>query len=104
MSMELIAARSVLSLAAKYRADYLKNFYELGRRSVDSIPSTGEPLAYLMPAGQGNDENVAKMIGALLEQGVEVYRLDQELHGILANQTLKTVGGKREVEMKALST
>src|SRR2546421_5195147 len=104
MSMELIAARSVLSLAAKYRADYLKNFYELGRRSVDSIPSTGEPLAYLIPAGQGNDENVAKMIGALVEQGVEVHRLEQELHGILATQTLTTASGKRRIEMNALST
>jgi hypothetical protein len=104
MNMELIAARSVLSLAAKYRADYLKNFYELGRRSVDSIPSTGEPLAYLIPAGQGNDENVAKMIGALVEQGVEVHRLEQELHGILATQTLTTSSGKRRIEMNALST
>ncbi|MDT5122596.1 MAG: hypothetical protein QOC96_2078 [Acidobacteriota bacterium] len=91
MSMELIAARSVLSLAAKYRADYLKNFYELGRRSVDSIPSTGEPLAYLIPAGQGNDENVAKMIGALVEQGVEVHRLEHELHGQYGAQTIVRV-------------
>ncbi|HET6890738.1 MAG TPA: M14 family metallopeptidase, partial [Pyrinomonadaceae bacterium] len=31
MNMEMIAARSVLSLAARYRTEYLKNFYELGR-------------------------------------------------------------------------
>lgn len=88
LNMELIAARSVLSLAAKYRADYLRNFYELGRRSVAAIPANGEPLAYLIPAGQGNDENVAKMIGALVEQGVEVHRLDQEMHGQYGTQTI----------------
>ncbi len=80
MQMELIACHSVLSLAANYRADYLKNFYELGKAAISSSPSEGEPIAYLIPAGQGRDENVPKMIGALVEQGVEVYRLDHELH------------------------
>ena len=31
-------------------------------------------------AGQGKDETVAKLVGALVEQGVEVFRLDKELH------------------------
>jgi hypothetical protein len=91
MSMEMMAVRSVLSLAAKYRADYLRNFYELGRRSVSSTPSAGEPLAYLIPAGQGNDENVAKMVGTLVEQGVEVHRLEHELHGQYGAQTIVRV-------------
>jgi hypothetical protein len=94
MQMELIACHSVLSLAANYRADYLKNFYELGKAGLSSIPE-GEPLAYLIPAGQGRDENVAKMIGALVEQGVEVYRLDRELHGVTGTQYLRTVSGDR---------
>ncbi|MDT5061195.1 MAG: hypothetical protein QOH63_1654 [Acidobacteriota bacterium] len=89
MNMEMSASRSVLSLASKYRADYLRNFYELGRRSVDPEPATGEPLAYLIPAGQGNDESVAKMIGALVEQGVEVFRLDRELHASFGPQILR---------------
>jgi hypothetical protein len=89
MNMEMSAARSVLSLASKYRTDYLRNFYELGRRNVDSKPATGEALAYLIPAGQGNDESVAKMIGALVEQGVEVFRLDRELHASFGPQILR---------------
>lgn len=80
LKMEMTAARSVLSLAAKYRADYLRNFYELGRQNVDATTTQGEPIAYLIPAGQGNDEAIAKMIGALTEQGVEVHRLERELH------------------------
>jgi hypothetical protein len=91
MNMEMTAARSVLSLASKYRSDYLQNFYELGRRNVDSKPATGEPLAYLIPAGQGNDESVAKMIGALVEQGVEVFRLDRELHASFGPQILRRI-------------
>ena len=84
--MELVAARAVLSLAARYRARYLHNFYELGRRALDWKPSANErPLAYLIPAGQGRDENLAKMIGALVEQGVEVHRMETELH--LAHDT-----------------
>jgi hypothetical protein len=88
MQMELIACHSVLSLAANYRTDYLRNFYELGKAGLSPLAENA-PIAYLIPAGQGRDENVAKMIGALVEQGVEVYRLDHELHAVVAEQALK---------------
>lgn len=99
--MELTAARAVLSLAAKYRERYLRNFFDLGRRALDWPPveetakpggvrddgaernggNSDEPvIAYIIPAGQGREENVAKLIGSLVEQGVEVYRMDRELH------------------------
>jgi hypothetical protein len=90
MRMEMIACHSMLSLAANYRADYLRNFYELGKAGLAS-PAQGDPVGYLIPAGQGRDENVAKMIGALVEQGVEVHRLDQELHGTHAQLVLVPV-------------
>ncbi|HVF29266.1 MAG TPA: M14 family metallopeptidase [Pyrinomonadaceae bacterium] len=80
MKMELIAVRSVLSMAAKYRERYLRNFHQLGRDAVSERPAPDSPLAYLSPPGQGKDENVAKMIGALVAQGVEVHRMNQELH------------------------
>jgi hypothetical protein len=81
MNLELTAARAVLSMAAKYRARYLRNFYELGRRGVEGDSGPGDDaIAYVVPAGQGRDEAVAKMLGALIEQGVEVHRLDRELH------------------------
>ena len=93
MQMELIACHSVLSLAANYRADYLRNFYELGKAGVGTTKAESEPLGYLIPAGQGRDENVAKMIGTLVEQGVEVYRLDRELHGLTGPQYLQKLKG-----------
>ncbi len=88
MQMELIASHAVLSLAANYRADYLRDFYELGKANLSS-PDNGQPVGYLIPAGQGRDENVSKMIGVLVEQGVEVYRLDKELHALTGNQFLR---------------
>jgi hypothetical protein len=88
MEMEMIACHSLLSLAANYRADYLRNFYELGKANLAASGASGEPIAYLIPAGLGRDENVAKMVGALVEQGVEVYRLDHELHGATGQQVL----------------
>src|SRR5256714_2464662 len=82
--MELTAARSVLPMAAKYRERYLRNFYDLGVRALDWPPTNRDDvLAYIIPAGQGMDESVAKLIGALVEQGVEVYRMDRELHLML---------------------
>ncbi|MDT7780913.1 MAG: hypothetical protein QOC99_3425, partial [Acidobacteriota bacterium] len=82
LGMEMVASRSVLSLAAKYRERYLRNFYDLGARSLDSSPAGDgdDMLAYIIPAGQGKDEAVAKLVTLLVEQGVEVHRMDAELH------------------------
>ena len=93
--MEMIACHSVLSLAANYREDYLRNFYELGNAGLAKIEE-GAPIAYTVPPGQGRDENVAKMIGTLIDQGVEVYRLDRELHGQSAAQTPEKIEGSRQ--------
>ncbi|MBV9928002.1 MAG: peptidase M14 [Acidobacteria bacterium] len=84
LNLELTSARSVLSLAAKYRERYLRNFYELGRRALDWPPADSDDvLAYVIPAGQGRDENVSKLVTLLVEQGVEVHRMDAELHLML---------------------
>ncbi|HEX7956904.1 MAG TPA: M14 metallopeptidase family protein, partial [Pyrinomonadaceae bacterium] len=85
MGLEMTAARAVLSLAAKYRERYLRNFYELGRRALDWPPKDRDDvLAYVIPAGQGRDESVAKFVTLLVEQGVEVHRMDAELHLMLS--------------------
>ncbi len=89
MDMEMIAARAILSMAAKFRSDYLRNFYELGRKSLELPRNKGDAIAYLVPAGQARDEAVAKMIGTLIDQGVEVFRLDQELHVVLSQRILQ---------------
>jgi hypothetical protein len=95
MHMELIASHAVLSLASNYRADYLRNFYELGKAGLMTIPP-GEPIGYVIPAGQGRDENVAKMIGALVDQGIDVYRLDNEFQAAFGPQVLERTNSATE--------
>jgi zinc carboxypeptidase len=87
MQMELIASHAALSLASNYRADYLRNFYTLGKTNVADVES-GQAIAYVIPPGQGRDENVAKLVGVLVEQGLEVFRLDRELHATGGEQTI----------------
>lgn len=94
--MELIAAHGILSLAAKYRSTYLRNFFELGRRNIEETIPPNQPIAYLIPAGLSRDEAVAKLVGTLIEQGVEVYRLDNELHVSYGPQILQRTNSASE--------
>ncbi len=96
MNMEMIASRSILTLAARYRRDFLQNFFELGKRSVTVPGSPDEPLGYLIPAGQGRDEEVAKLTAVLVGQGVEVHRLDSELHAGFGPQVLQRTNSASE--------
>ncbi|HEX8459248.1 MAG TPA: M14 family zinc carboxypeptidase [Pyrinomonadaceae bacterium] len=80
MRIELTASRAVLSMAAKYRERYLRNFYELGRAAVSEIQGTtaATTTAYHIPKEQRHRENLAKLLGALIAQGVEVSRVERE--------------------------
>jgi hypothetical protein len=84
MEMEMIAARSVLTSAGNYRANYLRNFYELNRSAAIPLTESAQPLAYVIEPGQGNDEALARLIEILVEQGVEVFRMNRELHMTVA--------------------
>lgn len=94
--MELTAVRSVLLLAARYRLNYLRNFHDLCRQNVTAIEKPNEPVAYLIPAGQGRDEAVARLISVLVAQGIEVYRLDRELHAAYGPQILQRTNSASE--------
>src|SRR6476619_6574946 len=52
MAMEMLSARSILEMASKFRSEYLRNFYELGRTNSESPGNKGDVTAYLIPAGQ----------------------------------------------------
>jgi hypothetical protein len=86
--IELIAARSLLTLAAKYRARYLQNFYNLNAKALKSEAYPNQPMAYLIPAGQPNEENISRMIEILISQGVEVYRMPKELHFTFSDKSM----------------
>lgn len=89
MAMEMTAARSVLTMAAKFRVGYLRNFVELSQNAMSTKSTGGNALAYLIEAGQGDDETVARLIEILIDQGVEVFRMNRELH----LKAAVTVGG-----------
>lgn len=80
LGMEMVASRAVLEFAAKNRRKLLENFERLNRSSVARAPAQGEAVAYLIPAGQANEEAISKLISTLIAQNVEIHRLDRELH------------------------
>jgi len=96
MDMELMAAHAIFSLASNYRTNYLSNFYELNRRNVEEPFQPNQPIAYLVPAGLSRDEAVAKLISSLIDQGVEVFRLDAELHVSYGPQLLQRTNSVSE--------
>ncbi len=78
-AMEMTASRSILQMAAKFRANYLRNFYELNRVAAQTNSNPNQPLAYVVFAGQGREETVSRFIEILLAQGIEVYKMNREL-------------------------
>ena len=77
--MEMVASRSILQMAAKFRRNYLQNFYELNRAASQTGANANQPLAYVIFAGQGREEIVSRFIEILLAQGIEVHRMNREL-------------------------
>ncbi|HQU91488.1 MAG TPA: M14 family metallopeptidase [Pyrinomonadaceae bacterium] len=75
--IEMISSRSILSLASKYRQRYLKNFHSLGNANLKADGTV--PQAYVIMAGQPNNEAVARFIEILTFQGIEVQRMTNEL-------------------------
>jgi len=79
-AMEMVACRSVLQMAAKFRTNYLRNFLELNRNNSRENANPNQPTAYVIFAGQGREEVVSRFIEILLAQGIEVYKMSRELH------------------------
>ncbi len=78
-AMEMSASRSILQMAAKFRRNYLGNFYELNRAASQTGANAAQPLAYVIFAGQGREEIVSRFIEILMAQGIEVHRMNREL-------------------------
>jgi Zinc carboxypeptidase len=82
--METVACRSVLEMASKFRENYLRNFTGLNAESSRTGANSSQPLAYVIFAGQGNEEVVSRFIEILLLQGIEVYKMNRELKTSIA--------------------
>lgn len=83
--MEMTATRSILEMASKFRANYLRNFYELNRIASQNAAKPENPIAFAIPAGQAEAENVSRLIEILIAQNIEVHRMTRELKVTIAN-------------------
>ena len=74
--IEMIASRSLLEMAAKFRPRYLRNFYDLSKANLTQKPD--EPQAFVITAGQPNQESVARFLEILMWQGMEIHQMTDE--------------------------
>ena len=75
--IEMTASRAVLELAAKFRKRYLTNSRNLAIANFK--PLKNEPLAFIVQAGQPNEEVVSRFLEILMWQGMEVHEMTHEL-------------------------
>jgi hypothetical protein len=69
---ELIAAQSLVRLAADQRAEFVRRFVEANRRAVEA-GRTGPPYAFVLPP-VGDQARRALLANLLIATGVEVHR------------------------------
>ncbi len=70
---ELICARSLLTLAARYADQFQENYRDLALDAIEQGKSE-PPYAWVVPAGQDDPGRAARMVGILRETGIEVLR------------------------------
>ena len=76
-ALEMTASRALLSMAAKFRPRYLRNFYDYGR--ANTIRNASEPVAFIVTAGQPNTETISRFLEILMWQGIDVHQMTREL-------------------------
>jgi hypothetical protein len=77
-NIEMTACRTLLTMAAKFRPKYLRQFYQYGWNNLQSY--SDDPVAFVVTAGQPNGGNVSRFLEILMAQGIEVHRMTRELH------------------------
>lgn len=70
---EKICARSILTLAARYRAQFQSNLAAMARDAIEKGKSE-PPYAWLVPEDQPDPGRAAEMVRILNETGIEVER------------------------------
>lgn len=73
VDLNLTACNSVLTLAARYRDLWLRNFYQVGLRAINNGREE-KPAAYVIPLEQNDPAAAQKMLDILLQQGTEILR------------------------------
>jgi len=73
---DLSAARGLLRAASAYHADLVWNFYEMGRRAVET-GQTDSPFAYVIPPDQQDALAAIKLKQLLLQGGIEIQHAQE---------------------------
>lgn len=71
-----ICARSLLTLAARYRGDYQRQYLAMSRRAIEQ-GRTQPPFAWIVPGDGPDPARAAKMVRILHETGIEVHQANQ---------------------------
>jgi hypothetical protein len=85
---ELVATRSFLESAARYRETFLTNVYRMAREATER-GRTESPRAFVVPAGQRDPVAAAELVDLLLRHGVRVERADAP---VLAGREIYAAG------------
>ncbi|NNE66182.1 MAG: hypothetical protein HKN33_06415 [Pyrinomonadaceae bacterium] len=83
--LELKAARSILEQAARFRERYIWNSRMLAARNLKQNDS--DPVAFVIPAGQGSEEEISRLLEILMWQGIKVEILDHEIEAALSRES-----------------
>jgi hypothetical protein len=70
---ELIAAQALVRLARDQRAEFVRRFVAANRRAA-RVGHSGDPRAFVLPAGSGDHGTRAHLANLLIAAGVEVHR------------------------------
>ena len=70
---ELIAAKSLLTLASRYRQQFQSNYLAIGRDAIKKGRDE-PPFAWVVPKDQRDPGTAARMIGILQDSGIRVHR------------------------------
>lgn len=70
---ELVCAKSILTLAARYRRQFQRNYLEMGRDAIRRGRSE-PPYAWVIPARRDDPGRAADLARILHDSGIEVHR------------------------------
>ncbi len=88
--IEMTASIGVLEMAAKFRERYLENARMLATNNLK--PDANEPQAFIVYAGQPNEERVARFLEILMWQGMEIHEMTRELEVALSEENKMKFG------------
>lgn len=72
VNYELDAAQGLLRAVAVEKEYFLKNFYQIGRNTIER-GEAGHPYAFVIPRQQQDPTTTVKLINLLVQQGVEIF-------------------------------